>query len=1081
MRCLILDMCFSLDRLLTRFFADASTVSQFRAIQRRTGALVSGSIALQLFDRSTWPESDLDLYVSSANSDVDIVVGFIERDGYKLDSPIPQGANLTTPLDIASIIDENSTYPLIGIEDVLTFCKGNKKIQVVLTTSTPMEVVLGLHSTCVMNVITSDRAFALYPWATFVTKEALIVDTVRNQQAGRQKYTDRGWTMIPTSSLSSNSELGVRVARSLGDRFTWTMPLDPVNYGIEEIANFELLTSWHLDYGQKGEFLIQSTLFRMLSAEEDSLENALYKTLHAAIMKVEDKLDTYGETSNLFPLEDFIIFVLTAILLIAEDKNLNIEDAADVRDASNEFGQLMQADDDSDEEIQNLHQGNVRATNRCPSNPPFSQPPRHNRKKFDIIEDADMKPVIPKPKVKKGKATKPATNKRVSLASSSHLRLTTHQVLHAHLHMASQTTRTPSAPALCQSLRDEARTLVATTHSIANSRLAQSRPNSRSIAFPARALHRTVVFILHDRVHSHTRTTALKHIRSLRLTSWPLDLVVVAVFTIRFPLYQVHFLCCHLSPLAVWHRTTAWKLFAGCVLVLTLSVFTLIDYHHVLVHRVSRSSSHANVKKGGPIVLSIEENFHGRSASSGTVRLDPRRIYCSGPAFTFACPRPEPHVRPRRVRCPAIVTLRALTQPRAVGRFHHWLRRARPRPWSRGRMAVPSDGVLSSNQKRGGAFEIRPQFWDDVAGWPASRAGWDGRTVYVVCCPLREHARGMQDLPAVCKFILALLLPAGALALKPFALVTSARAADAEALRAEAQAHEPADAARIGFRACSKVRWDVLNAEYLAYRADPCGHDAGAFRSDSLWDGVAPLYSVHAVLAGTLFVSNAVGPDEQSLADSVFQTMTQLRAPFGITASTIVFNALEHNAGCRGLDALKSRLQLIEVSAALHSHASAAAQSQARFAGRESDVPPAALRNVSPLHTRRPPTDINAALKDIVFENVLGEHIIGFPHTVALFTSGREVLLHACSSPSSRYAGILTTDPNAVPELLPALYLTPACTAFGVLHNSSPSPVRELTRSGAHHEVNKHARLDLFRTKIKSGIWVGYRMGWFWK
>ncbi|KAJ7218575.1 hypothetical protein GGX14DRAFT_560920 [Mycena pura] len=802
-------------------------------------------------------------------------------------------------------------------------------------------------------------------------------------------------------------------------------------------------------------------------------------------MKVEDKLDTYGETSNLIPLKDFIIFFLTpfvAILLIAEDKNLNIEDAADVRDASNEFGQLMQADDDSDEEIQNLHQGNSR-------------------------------------------------DKRVSLASS-HLRLTTHQVLHAHLHMASQTTRTPSAPALCQSLRDEARTLVATTHSIANSRRAQSRPNSRSIAFPARALHRTVVFILHDRMHSHTRTTALKHVRSLRLTSWPLDLVVVAVFTIRFPLYQVHFLCCHFSPLAVWHRATAWELFAGCVLVLTLSVFTPIDYH-VLVHRVSRSSSHANVKKGGPIVLSIEENFHGRTHDRRhQVRFDwiPGAYIALAPHLPS---RPEPHVRP----CP----------PRAVGRFHHWPRRARPRPWSRGRMVVPSDGALSSNQKRGGAFEIRPQFWDDVAGWPASRAGWDGRTVYV------PRPRTMLTSPGK---------------LKPFALVTFARAADAEALRAEAQAREPADAARIGFRACSKARWDVLNAEYLVYRArilaDMTQERSVLIASGTVWRRSIPstpcwafgfprgvvqrrrrglfVHSGHVVCeqsggAGRAEPRGQRVPDDDAgiclhpRPPLLFLTSpsAQLRAPFGITVSTIVFNALEHNAGCRGLDALKSRagmyLQLCTRTPGT--------------AGRESDVPPAALRNVSPLHTRRPPTDINAALKDIVFENVLGEHLqnhripahrrfidewqggcgrhrsafVGDGTCLAATTrtptgsmqqhllarppalhlpglrratdtttpTATPILLHACSSPSSRYAGILTTDPNAVPELLPALYLTPACTAFGVLHNSSPSPVRELTQSGAHHEVNKHARLDLFRTKIKSGIWVGYRMGWFWE
>lgn len=106
-----------------------------------------------------------------------------------------------------------------------------------------------IFQACVMNIITSHRALALYPWSTFVTRESLIVETANtHQDAGRQKYIDRGWTMIPTSSMSSKSELGVRVGRSLGDRFTWTMPLDPVNADMEDIDFFYHSTSWSLEY-----------------------------------------------------------------------------------------------------------------------------------------------------------------------------------------------------------------------------------------------------------------------------------------------------------------------------------------------------------------------------------------------------------------------------------------------------------------------------------------------------------------------------------------------------------------------------------------------------------------------------------------------------------------------------------------------------------------------------------------------------------------------------------------------------------------------------------------------------------------
>ena len=53
---------FSIDKLLSPYFTPTE-VTQFRELQSQTGTLISGSTALQLFDRVTYSESDLDLYV----------------------------------------------------------------------------------------------------------------------------------------------------------------------------------------------------------------------------------------------------------------------------------------------------------------------------------------------------------------------------------------------------------------------------------------------------------------------------------------------------------------------------------------------------------------------------------------------------------------------------------------------------------------------------------------------------------------------------------------------------------------------------------------------------------------------------------------------------------------------------------------------------------------------------------------------------------------------------------------------------------------------------------------------------------
>ncbi|KAJ7511064.1 hypothetical protein B0H11DRAFT_2183176 [Mycena galericulata] len=136
-------------------------------------------------------------------------------------------------------------------------------------------------------------------------------------------------------------------------------------------------------YGPKGEFLINSTLLRILSTDEDALSYKLYDTLSSIIDEAPDSFDEYDDTSNLIALKDFVAFILTpftAALLIAEDRNISLEEATDVQDASNNFGDMMQPDDD-DLTIEDLHRKNIRATGNA-NNPFFSQPPRYRKPAF---------------------------------------------------------------------------------------------------------------------------------------------------------------------------------------------------------------------------------------------------------------------------------------------------------------------------------------------------------------------------------------------------------------------------------------------------------------------------------------------------------------------------------------------------------------------------------------------------------------------------------------------------------------------------------------------------------------------------
>ncbi|KAJ6495878.1 hypothetical protein DFH09DRAFT_946069, partial [Mycena vulgaris] len=163
----------------------------FQRMQERSGTIISGSIPLQFFNRITWSDSDLDLYAHRTSSD--IPVRFILSNGYTFDPRKSQKPDALEQL-LVSVKDKPPCYLGRGIADVLDFHKGEKKIQLIIATDTPMETILSFHSTPVMNVLTHNYDYVLYLRSTFVARQALVVETVgAGQKAGRQKYVDRGW------------------------------------------------------------------------------------------------------------------------------------------------------------------------------------------------------------------------------------------------------------------------------------------------------------------------------------------------------------------------------------------------------------------------------------------------------------------------------------------------------------------------------------------------------------------------------------------------------------------------------------------------------------------------------------------------------------------------------------------------------------------------------------------------------------------------------------------------------------------------------------------------------------------------
>ncbi|KAF5367969.1 hypothetical protein D9758_004346 [Tetrapyrgos nigripes] len=242
---------FKISKVLSRYF-EPEDIPRFRVMQYNTRMLISGSTALQFFDLTEYSNSDLDLYVRLVS--VLIVAQFLQEVGYTF-QPINQqisdfnealqaaidwqDAHGPHPTGVANQQGDEDWqgYMSNGISEVFNFVKGGKKIQIIACAEAPMEIILRFHSTCVMNVISHSHAYSLFPRATFhdrISVETPFYVTQENKhQAARDKYIQRGWTMVELPSivdyLRPYSEFRTSSPRCVGDFSCWTITLEPID------------------------------------------------------------------------------------------------------------------------------------------------------------------------------------------------------------------------------------------------------------------------------------------------------------------------------------------------------------------------------------------------------------------------------------------------------------------------------------------------------------------------------------------------------------------------------------------------------------------------------------------------------------------------------------------------------------------------------------------------------------------------------------------------------------------------------------------------------------------------------------
>ncbi|KAJ3858316.1 hypothetical protein EV359DRAFT_16078, partial [Lentinula novae-zelandiae] len=222
------------ESVLARFFSPEE-ICQFHDIQSTTGLLLSGSRSYQFFSWESY-DTDLDTYCVLREC---LVVGqwYMSAQYMFKQKPHQLGCfavDFERVMEIEDHVNSKETeYGDDSIVEVWDFQNSQlKMIQLIAARHSAVEVILCFHSTCVMNFISHQAAYSLFPRTTFKDKATLILDngyTSAGSAAGVEKYVCRGLKMMKSPSvariLDPTSDVVTVSPRFVNDSRTWRVPI----------------------------------------------------------------------------------------------------------------------------------------------------------------------------------------------------------------------------------------------------------------------------------------------------------------------------------------------------------------------------------------------------------------------------------------------------------------------------------------------------------------------------------------------------------------------------------------------------------------------------------------------------------------------------------------------------------------------------------------------------------------------------------------------------------------------------------------------------------------------------------------
>ncbi|PPQ98377.1 hypothetical protein CVT26_013837 [Gymnopilus dilepis] len=229
-------------------------VSAFRRLLRRCNAVVSGSFALQYFDRKRYVGSDMDIFLRCAG--VDEFCAWLKREGYRYVGGGTSYIRTSFPQDtLKALARRNAKHgSLLGVhtfQRLVGTATGHvevMRVQIVVVDTDPLEHILfEFHSTAVMNFLTADRAVAIFPFNTYIQRVSFVTHApppASKHVVWKKKYRKRGFAVVGGGSHDCVRRV-VLGLRHIGDRSCWTMTFRHRGYyGVSKPnLDFEVLSS----------------------------------------------------------------------------------------------------------------------------------------------------------------------------------------------------------------------------------------------------------------------------------------------------------------------------------------------------------------------------------------------------------------------------------------------------------------------------------------------------------------------------------------------------------------------------------------------------------------------------------------------------------------------------------------------------------------------------------------------------------------------------------------------------------------------------------------------------------------------